>query len=332
MNCWNHFGLAGLPGLSDRMRVLITGGYGLIGGRLADYLSQSGYDILLGSRRLQPPPDWLPKAVHVQTNWDDESELEKICHDVDVIIHAAGMNANECFLHPAEALASNGVATARLVAAACRMKCRNFVYLSTAHVYASPLEGLIHEDVCPRNLHPYATSHLAGEFAVLHALAQGKMSGLVLRLSNSFGQPIHRNVDCWQLLVNDLCRQAVTNGKLVLRTTGMQQRDFICLTDVCQLIDNLVFKAADRMPIGILNLGRGYSTTVLDMARIIQKRCVRVLGFAPTLEYSMASSLDQCGQLEYRIDRLLESAALTSTCNDMAEIDSLLRYCLETFR
>src|SRR3546814_17036700 len=93
------------------------------------------------------------------------------------------MNAQNCAANPVEALEFNGVATARLVQAAARVGIRRFIYLSTAHVYCAPLTGTITEDTCPRNLHPYATSHLAGENAVLSAVQAGEISGMVLRLS-----------------------------------------------------------------------------------------------------------------------------------------------------
>ena len=33
------------------MRVLITGGMGFVGGRLGDYLSESGFDVVMGTRK-----------------------------------------------------------------------------------------------------------------------------------------------------------------------------------------------------------------------------------------------------------------------------------------
>src|SRR3546814_20189177 len=102
------------------------------------------------------------------------------------------MNAQNCAANPVEALEFNGVATARLVQAAARVGIRRFIYLSTAHVYCAPLTGTITEDTCPRNLHPYATSHLAGENAVLRAVKAGEISGMVLRFLNVLGVQIGR--------------------------------------------------------------------------------------------------------------------------------------------
>ena len=139
------------------MRILITGGLGLIGGRLGQHLHQAGHQVILGSRNTCNPPDWLPQAEVAETDWKVDSSLEQICNGVDVLIHAAGMNAQDCVADPVAALEFNGLATARLLASAICAGVKRFIYLSTAHVYASPLVGTINEDTCPRNLHPYAT-------------------------------------------------------------------------------------------------------------------------------------------------------------------------------
>ena len=119
----------------------------------------------------------------------------------------------------------------RAVAASVAAKVKTFIYLSTAHVYGHPLSGSITETTTPNNQHPYATSHLAGEKALLFASGGGEIDGIVLRLSNIYGVPTHKNVDCWMLLVNDLCKQVVTTQRLVLRSSGAQRRNFLTMND-----------------------------------------------------------------------------------------------------
>ena len=62
----------------------------------------------------------------------------------------------------------NGAATARLVRASLRAGVSKFIYFSTAHVYRSLLVGYFDDNSCPRNAHPYASTHLAGEQAVAY--------------------------------------------------------------------------------------------------------------------------------------------------------------------
>lgn len=313
------------------MRVLITGGFGFIGGRLALHLSEWGHQIVLGTRHEYSAPDWLPQAEVAKLEWDDDRSLELNCQDVDVVIHAAGMNAQDCAADPAAALAFNGIATERLVAAANRSRVQRFAYLSTAHVYASPLEGIIAEDTCPRNLHPYATSHLAGEYAVLRVGQLGKMEGIVLRLSNTFGVPMHPDVNCWMLLVNDLCRQAVETRKLVLQTSGLQKRDFISLVEVCRIIRCLVLdNRLSRHP-DVFNVGTGVSQSVLAMARLIQRRCMQVLGFKPTIQRVQNKLGQRQSRLTFRIDNITALGINPKVLENTKEIDNLLEFCMSNF-
>lgn len=332
MSYWNHFGQKAHHGRSsETMRILISGGFGFVGGRLAVNLALSGHHIVLGSSKPDRLAPWLPQAELAQMVWDDGGALEHICCGVDVVIHAAGMNAQDCAADPVAALALNGVATARFVAAASRAGVKKFIYLSTAHVYASPLLGIITEGTCPRNLHPYATSHLAGEHAVLGARHRGQIQGIVLRLSNAFGAPVHKDVNCWMLLVNDLCRQAVQTRKLVLHTSGLQQRDFVSLDWICYVVSNIAVMNDASSNLCILNLGAGVSQSVIEIARLIQQRCKESLGFEPILHRPVDGTNEQPSALNYGVDKLTKIGLKISDDTKTMEVDNLLHYCRATF-
>jgi UDP-glucose 4-epimerase len=312
------------------MRILITGGFGYVGGRLAEHLQKTGHQVVLGSRTSSNPPNWLPEADVINTTWSDDRSLIRMCDGVDVVVHAAGMNAQNCIEDPVSALEFNGVATARLLKVASRAGVRKFIYLSTAHVYASPLAGSITESNCPGNLHPYATSHLAGENVVLWANQRGGTEGVVLRLSNAFGAPMDKEVNCWMLLVNDLCLQAVRNRSMVLRSSGIQRRDFVALQDVCRAISHVIDVNRKQLGSDILNIGGGWAPRVVDMAALIQQRCAAVLGFTPEMVCPDAGSDEVTLDLDFCINRLLASGFELSG-NALAEIDSTLAFCSKEF-
>jgi UDP-glucose 4-epimerase len=310
------------------MRVLISGGFGFVGGRLAQHLHQAGHQVVLGSRTASSPPEWLREAEVVKMDWNDRDALAAVCAGGDVIIHAAGMNAQDSVVNPAEALAFNGVATARLLDAGSKARVKRFIYLSTAHVYGSPLEGTITEETCPRNLHPYATSHLAGESAVLYATQRKQIEGIVLRLSNAFGAPAHAEANCWMLLVNDLCRQAVTLRTMTLRSTGLQRRDFITLQDVSRVVAHMIDLPKSNIGDGLFNVGSGKSSRVIDMVELIQTRCTEVLGYTPGIVRPLPTENEQNSNLDYRIDKLLITG-FSLNDNPVFEIDETLRMCYE---
>ena len=320
-----------MGGLNSLMRILITGGFGFIGGRLGQYLQQNGHQVILGSRKASCPPEWLPHAEVAQIDWSNIRALKQICSRVDVVIQAAGMNAQDCEADTVAALEFNGLATARLVAAASQVGVKRFIYLSTAHVYDNPLVGTIKEEICPRNLHPYATSHLAGEHAVLRANQLGQIEGIVLRLSNTFGAPVHKDVNCWTLLVNDLCKQAVQTRKLQLQINLLQQRDFIGMTEVCRVIEHLAFGNRPSTQPSIFNVSSGVSQSVLAIAQLVQQRCKQVLGFEPILQHTQNGVDEHPPMLIYRADNLAALGIKIKGRDNTAEIDSLLRFCQSTF-
>jgi UDP-glucose 4-epimerase len=308
------------------MRILITGGFGFVGGRLAQHLQQFGHHVVLGSRAARSSPSWLPEASVVEIDWSDSEALRRICEGIDVVVQAAGMNAQESAAHPREALEVNGVNAARILEAATAAGVGKFIYLSTAHVYSNPLTGSISESTCPRNLHPYATSHLAGENEVLRAGVDGLIQGVVIRLSNAFGAPAHKDANCWGLLVNDLCKQAVETGQMTLRSSGAQQRDFIAMADVCQVFESLCSVETSMPQSVIFNLGSGMSQSVLEMAQLIQLRCQRVLGFEPQLKKPPAGDGELHEKLQYGSDRLV-AMGIRVGLSQHSELDGLLRFC-----
>lgn len=308
------------------MKVLVAGGFGFVGARIARALHAAGHNVLLGSRLLRSVPGWLLGAQVRPMDWQSRQSLQEACAGADVVVHAAGMNAADCAANPPQALKANGVGSASLVEAALGAGVARFFYFSTAHVYASPLEGQINEESCPRNLHPYASSHLAGEYALLHALSIGKIAGTSLRLSNGFGAPVTPDADCWMLLTNDLCRQAVTQRKLVLQSSGDQLRDFVPLAAVCEDVLKLLALPAQSLP-KILNIGSGESVSVLAMARLIQERCQTILGYTPALE---TGARKETAQPVYYGSLHAEKLGLATT-DPVAEIDALLAFCKTNF-
>ncbi len=313
------------------MKVLVTGGFGYLGGRLSQLLvSHKNYQIILGVRQQTELPSWLPQAEVVRIQWDLPDSLQDICTGVDAIVHMAGMNAQDCAADPSVAFEVNAVATGRLVEAAIKKGIKRFIYLSTAHVYSSPLVGVITEETCPVCLHPYATSHRGGEDLVRAAHQRGEIEAVVIRLSNAFGAPAHKDVNCWMLLVNDLCRQAVISQQLVLHTAGLQRRDFIPLSDVCRAIEHLLNLSESELGNRVFNLGGMWSPTVWEMACLIQQRCKVVLGFEPDIVRPTTQSDGVTDELDYRIDRLAETG-FQLKADRSEEIDNLLRFCEAEF-
>jgi UDP-glucose 4-epimerase len=245
-------------------------------------------------------------------------------------VHLAGMNTQDCAADPVGALTVNGVASGRLMQAAVHCGVKRLIYLSTAHVYASPLTGIITEATCPTNLHPYATSHRAGEDLVLAGKQNGEIESIVARLSNAFGAPAHKDANCWMLLVNDLCRQAATTQKLVLRTSGLQRRNFITISETCRAISHFLSIPASKIGDGLFNVGSAWSPTILEMTERIAERVELATGSRPEIHCEEGQITEPGEQLDYRVNKLTDTGfSWRGSDLDNQEIDGLIQFCLD---
>ena len=304
--------------------ILITGGFGFLGGRLGQYLSEN-YNVILGSRSDQSKPNWLSIAKTLKIDWDDETSLNDACNLVDIVIHASGLNAQECSSGPEKALLVNGVYTQNLVKAAINQSVKKFIYLSTAHVYSDSLLGVITEDTPTANTHPYATSHVAGENAVLFATRHEYIEGTVVRIANAFGSPVSKDVNCWMLLVNDLCKQAVVEKSLTLNGDSKTVRDFVTIRDFCSVIGLLIENNTSH----IVNIGSGKACTIGEMATKIQSNCLNVLGFEPPIILKQKPSINE-NSFDFQTN-YLDSINFKFANDFDVEIRELIYFCKENF-
>jgi UDP-glucose 4-epimerase len=312
--------------------ILVTGGLGYVGGRIAQALAQCGqHRLRLATRSAEhTPPPWLRAAEVVTMDVTRDADLDKACDGVTGIVHLVALNEHDCAADPQRALLVNSLGTLKLLHAAQRARVERFIYFSTAHVYGAPLAGRIDERSVPRPVHPYAITHHVAEDMVLAAHDQRTLTGIVIRMSNGYGVPAHAGVNRWTLIVNDLCRQAVTQQQLVLRSNGSQRRDFVTLGDAGHAADHLLHLPAAACGDGLFNLGGECVLSMIELAERIAARCEVTLGFRPEIRRPAAMGSELPQLLDYRVDKLKQTGFELRGGMD-AEIDATLRLCKEAF-
>jgi UDP-glucose 4-epimerase len=256
------------------MNILITGGLGYIGGRVASYLKEKIPDsrIFLTTRdKNKTLPSWTEKFAALPMNLLDEDSIANCLRNkgIDVIIHLAALNEIDSMKDPELAFEINTRGTYKLLSIANENKIYRFIYFSTFHVYGEAPDSVITEETPARPFHPYAITHRAAEDFVTMFNHYHKMKTLIFRLSNGYGYPMDMNIDRWTLVFNDLCRQAVASASIVLKSSGKQQRDFISLHDVARAVYHFLFAVPDNWGDGLYNLGGKCSLSILDVAKII---------------------------------------------------------------
>ncbi len=310
-------------------KILITGASGFLGGRLSEYFSNLGYEVYAASRKKMSISPDLKNVKFVILDWDSKDKMTELCFNKEVVIHAAGMSAEDCAKDPIGSFEFNCIGTMKLLEACKSNIKKKFIYLSTAHVYGSPLVGKLTENSVPKNNHPYATSHLSGEYGVNYAHAKGDIEGYNLRLSNGFGAPISEEVNCWKLFVNDLCKQAVMKRELAIHSNEEQQRDFVPISNIQKTIAKIIIQKNPLIQ-NTFNLGSGKSLTLFEMAKKIQDRANQLFHFSPEIKTNPELKNSKANFLEYNVDRL-KSFGLLDDVNFDNELDSLLLHCESKF-
>jgi UDP-glucose 4-epimerase len=256
------------------MKILITGGLGYIGGRIAKFLRENepGCDLFLTTRKTVPRPGWVDRNIKIlEMDIRNEKSIRNCLSKakVDLVVHLAAINEIESARYPELALEVNTRGTYRLLNMARNAGINKVIYFSTFHVYGIFNGSVIDEKIPTRPFHPYAITHRAAEDQVNYFRHYHDFQTLIFRLSNGYGYPMDKGIDRWSLVFNDLCRQAVTQGKIVLNTSGKQYRDFISLQDVARAVHHFIFIKKGGWEDGLFNLGGNCVMSIMEVAEKI---------------------------------------------------------------
>jgi UDP-glucose 4-epimerase len=244
------------------MNILITGGLSYVGSSIAQHFQEQGHNIRLLVKTM---PETL---VQFASTFDvmhgdilDITTLHKACENIDVVIHCAALNYVQARTKPQQSLLTSGYGTRNILEAATHANVETFIYVSTFHVYGKS-EGNITETTTTTPTNNYSISKLVGEH-YCHQY-QKKINTTILRLTNVYGTPTHPHINCWNLVMNDLCKQA-KQGKIILHSSGKQQRDFVSLQDINQAITLIL----EHQATGTFNVGGNNTQTIQEIAQQI---------------------------------------------------------------
>jgi len=312
-----------------KKKVLITGGLGYLGGRLAASLNENkNISIRLSARnRTKAVPKWTQGLEIIKFDFEESDNHKALCENIDVIIHLAALNAKDSLSSPKRAKAINVGGTEKLVRAAVMAGVTRFIYVSTTHVYGANLHGLIDETQKPKPSNPYAETHFQAEQIVANETG---IDGVILRLSNVVGPPSDPNANCWSLIANDLCRAAITSKKLELSGSGQDFRDFICMTDVLRIILSIVNIDPRKLLYQHYNVASGHSISTLTLAKKIAERAEAMFG--QKLVILNKKTADSQGHHNPIFSNLrLKGLGYSMFRGIIGELDSTLKFCSEVF-
>ena len=286
------------------MKILVTGASGYLGSSIAEYLKKNNsYKIFRAYSKKNLSNKNLDNHESIMIDWDCKKNIFEACQDIDTIIHTVGLSAKDCADNPVDAEKINCLITKRLIDASKKSKVKKLIFLSTAHVYKSPLEGFIDENTNTDNSHPYAMTNRHREKIVMESTAKNQVK-IILRLSNVFGAPIYKKSACWNLFINEICKEGVCNGKITLKNFSNIERDFLPISEFNRVIDFFVKKSFRPGCAQIYNVGFGKSITLFDTATMVARIINEKFKLNVTINKENSNKID-LAPLEFSQKKLL---------------------------
>jgi UDP-glucose 4-epimerase len=186
------------------------------------------------------------------------------------LVHAGGITEESARTDKAWAHAATGWHKVLERAAAAGIG--RVVYVSSAHVYGT-MEGTIDEATPPDPRSDYALLHYASE----QILRRSGISGTVLRPSNVYGMPGDlARFGRWALTPYGFPQDAVNHGRIVLKSSGLQMRNFVASAGVADAASQAV--ARPQRTLDVVNVAGNDTLSMRDFAGRVAAAAKRTLG------------------------------------------------------
>lgn len=311
------------------MNLLIIGGSGLLGGRIYQYFKIKNYNVKILVKKNKKKLKKYKQQDIIKINFQKYDELLNACKGIDVIIHAAGMNAREAFRNSIKANYIKETFNKNLLKISHSTNLKKLIFISTVHVYSKFLNKTYDENSNTNNRHPYALASLKGEKALLKNTNRN-LEVIILRLSNCFGRPLNADVNCWALFVNDLCKQSIINKAIRINQNPNIRRDFLDISSFLHYLNYFLNKKLKQRN-NILNIGSGKSFTLNEMANIISARIKLNLGFTPSINFKKSRINQMVNSNFYLNINKLKKLKIKNYSNFTNEIDELIMFCKKNY-
>jgi UDP-glucose 4-epimerase len=249
------------------MKVLVTGGAGFIGSRIAHTLVEAGHDVTVFDDLSVGHKDSVPKGAKlVEADIRDAAAIKGAVDGQDAVIHlAAQALVPESVADPQKAFEINLIGGQNLLEAMRVTGVKRLVYSSSAGVYGDPERVPIQEDDLKTPLSPYgATKYAFESLASAYHAAYG-IDVVMFRYFNPYGPTEDHDPETHA--VPNFINAVLNNQPIPLYWKGEQTRDFFFVDDIARAH----VMGLDLKGLHYYNLGSGQAVAVKDVVELIFK-------------------------------------------------------------
>jgi UDP-glucose 4-epimerase len=259
-------------------KILVTGANGYLGAQICQYLAQNGHKISgLCFPEIPNNKQWKSGFEKLfACDIRDTEKLRQIAENqFDVLVHLVSLDHHQSNGEPDFVNSVNVNPTWNLLDIFTKKGLKKFIYLSTIHVYVKNFSGDIAENHPVNCANFYALTHFLSENICQYYAQNSETECITARLSNSYGEPVFSENNCWWLAVNDLCKMAVEQRQIVLHSDGSPLRDFINGKDVCQAVAILIDKGKNGKT---YHISSGETFSIWEIAQKVRSIYQKIFG------------------------------------------------------
>ena len=222
-------------------KIAILGSSGYIGSYLTSSLKKRHKVISHSRKKINEKP--FNEKIFKKLTGDIKNikTIKKILDQKpDAIIYTISLNHKDSEINLSKSIENNFLPFLNLVQHIIKRNIKvKIIYFSTMQVYGREYDKKIISENYEKNIQNiYALTHSMCE-DLLNSY-QKKIDFHCLRISNTFGMPTLKKINCWWLVINDFCKNAIQKNKIIINSDGSALRDFIHLDIVKQVVKKLL--------------------------------------------------------------------------------------------
>ncbi len=255
-------------------KILITGSEGFIGSHLVERLISKGYNVkclvLYNSFNNIGNLSYLDskllnKAEVIFGDIRDNNLISEVSKNCSSIINLAALiGIPYSYKAVRSYIDVNIIGTQNLLDAAIKNKVSRFIHTSTSEIYGSAQFTPMDESHPYVAQSPYSASKISADALVTAYNKSFNLNTIILRPFNTFGPRQSQRA-----VIPTIIQQALKQNKIFLGDVS-PRRDFTYVTDTVTAFEKAI-NVSNKSSGGIINLGTGYSVSVLKITKIISK-------------------------------------------------------------
>lgn len=256
------------------MNIIITGGNGFLGSKLAEKFTHNGHKVIvldINSKSFKYRKDILKKSKFIKADITSIKSLNKIkVRKKAILLHCAGQpSAALSFKNPEDDCKKNILGMINIIKFANKNKVKKIIFASTFNVYKENNHSpkLSEKSLCqPKSL--LSVSKFSAENYLQVLAPHFKIKWNILRMFNVYGpgqDPKNVNLGMISIFLN----MAKKDPNIRLKGSIKRFRDFIYVDDVVEAWHKLALDKKNHNK--IYNLGSGTKVTLKTLFKYISK-------------------------------------------------------------